>query len=1035
MRNLKRALSLTMASVMMMGMMVTGAGAAGIGDFSDKDKIVNTEAVSVLNTLGVIAGRDDGSYDPTGVVTRGEMAKMICIVLNGGKNPQLGNISANFADTKGHWAEAYIAYCANLGIIAGKGNGNFEPNATVTGSEAAKMLLVALGYNASVEGYTGANWQINVDVAANQKDLYDSLGALNTTDGLTRDNAAQMVYNALDCQMVEYNYIITGTPDNSLTTKPQVTNGKLGTLMKEKFGAIKVEGIVVGNEFADLSSSKQNDDKVVIGAALDDDKTKIVITNDDDQKDFSGTQIFSLETNVDMLGRSVSIYVKPSSTASKSTVIGSAIPSADNKVVTDYTSDKIADVADDNNLDIVSGTQVALNYAQLGKLSDYTGAATAGEEKILIDNNNDGDVDYVLLNTYIFGKVTAYSTKDDGSITVKADNGTTLTVTNKKNVVGFEDVAKNDYVLASFMGGKLHVEKPEHEVGTLEAYKTNTSAKNTSMTVDGSAYSVSHVTSYTSAADGITAAKDYESSTYLDADATFYLDRQGRVIAVGDVIETTYAYAYVQASVNSANNLDKDRVKVTLQDGTSKTYNVATKNSLQVNTTDEDTFAKANDEIVLGAVYAYTFNSDGEIRLTAPVAPATIDQTTATDATFAKGKTTVAGTGLTTSYANNNTVFFYDNGTDVSVYTGYTNAPTVATADNAKATVAMNKSGKTVAVAFQATSFTSADVSNHMFLYKTGDIHTDYTMVSAYLNGSDEAVEIKVNTNDSVTLTADKLYTYTTNTKGEYVLSNVPGANTVNPGAVATHISGTTVVTGGVEYKVTSKTLLVDNTDNPSKPAASLGNVPASDDKITSILFNNDKEILLIVVDNTKAVTPPTVGGYEANVTAKGNDMEVRFYSVAPTVREMAAMIKATDKDIESVAISGTDATVKYNDGSSVVYTVKMVEMFKVTVENASYEIDGITFGVSVKNAYVADATKAVVTVSVKAGTAAAGSVDATVTASNGETVDNGTAVTAATNVTLGTDKLTTTAAGAVTAGSYTFDVTVDGADIQISIA
>ncbi len=108
MRNLKRVLSLALASVMVVSMMVIGAGAANFDDFSDKDsvmvvsmmvigagaanfddfsdkeEIVNKEAVSVLVELGVIAGKDNGSYDPTGIITRGEMAKLICVVLNKG---------------------------------------------------------------------------------------------------------------------------------------------------------------------------------------------------------------------------------------------------------------------------------------------------------------------------------------------------------------------------------------------------------------------------------------------------------------------------------------------------------------------------------------------------------------------------------------------------------------------------------------------------------------------------------------------------------------------------------------------------------------------------------------------------------------------------------------------------------------------------------------------------------------------------------------------------------------------------------------
>ena len=44
MRNLKRALSLALASVMLLGMMVIGASAVSINDFTDQDEIVNKEA-------------------------------------------------------------------------------------------------------------------------------------------------------------------------------------------------------------------------------------------------------------------------------------------------------------------------------------------------------------------------------------------------------------------------------------------------------------------------------------------------------------------------------------------------------------------------------------------------------------------------------------------------------------------------------------------------------------------------------------------------------------------------------------------------------------------------------------------------------------------------------------------------------------------------------------------------------------------------------------------------------------------------------
>ena len=157
MRNLKRALSAALASVMVLGLMVVGASAVGYEDFTDKAEIKNSEAVSTMVSLGVISGKEDGSYfDPAGSLTRAEACTLIARMLGGGKDPILGsNVKSSFSDTQGHWAESYVAYCANLGIIAGVGDGSFRPNDVLTGSAAAKMLVCALGYKPEFEGIGG----------------------------------------------------------------------------------------------------------------------------------------------------------------------------------------------------------------------------------------------------------------------------------------------------------------------------------------------------------------------------------------------------------------------------------------------------------------------------------------------------------------------------------------------------------------------------------------------------------------------------------------------------------------------------------------------------------------------------------------------------------------------------------------------------------------------------------------------------------------------------------------------------------------
>ena len=240
---------------MMLSVMVVGAGAA----FSDQSKIKNTEAVDACTALNIIGGYPDGSFKPEGNITRAEATKMICVALNGGKEPAVStNATPTFSDVRGNanaaWAEGYIESCVAQGIVSGVGAGKFAPNGNVTGVQLAKMLLVALGYKSDLEGFTGNAWATNVNVIATQRGLYKNLEKMDTAAALTRDNAAQMIWNALQATEVEYSYTLDGSNGN-LSSKAQVvdkTHRESGTdvdstLLWDKYDCYVYEGILIGS--------------------------------------------------------------------------------------------------------------------------------------------------------------------------------------------------------------------------------------------------------------------------------------------------------------------------------------------------------------------------------------------------------------------------------------------------------------------------------------------------------------------------------------------------------------------------------------------------------------------------------------------------------------------------------------------------------------------------------------------------------------------------------------------------------------------
>ena len=207
MRNLKRALSLALASVMLLGMMVVGSSAKGLDDFSDNAEIVNKDAVAVTSAIGLFDGYEDGSFGPENVVTRAEMAVIICTMLYGaGVNVNQFAETNVFTDVPA-WAQGYVNLCSSLGIVAGVGDGKFDPNATVTTAQAVLMLCRALGYFQSAADF-GNDWMLAATAKGTALGLYGDL-KLTANAGLTRDNVAELVFNALTKAVpVQYNELL-----------------------------------------------------------------------------------------------------------------------------------------------------------------------------------------------------------------------------------------------------------------------------------------------------------------------------------------------------------------------------------------------------------------------------------------------------------------------------------------------------------------------------------------------------------------------------------------------------------------------------------------------------------------------------------------------------------------------------------------------------------------------------------------------------------------------------------------------------------
>ena len=944
---------------MMLSVMVVGAGAA----FSDQSKIKNTEAVDACTALNIIGGYPDGSFKPEGNITRAEVTKMICVALNGGKNPAVStNTTPTFSDVRNNanaaWAEGYIESCAAQGIVSGVGGGKFAPNGNVTGVQLAKMLLVSLGYKSENEGFTGNAWATNVNMRAAQKGLYKGLETMDTAAAITRDNAAQMVWNALNAYEVEYKTTLTTDSKGQLTSQITVqdkvvgaTNDKI-TMLEDKYDVDKLEAVVVANEYGALD-----------GNVLKEGKTQLKVTtvNDDDWKydpdnknavNYSGT--YDVTTSLDLLGKKVILFAKD-----KKTVVGSLIASTDNAVATtteEKTFKETYDLADDADITIVPGTtKVSANYGNattlgsFNKNDDTNKYNLAGQALTIIDNDDDGNADYIIQVSYRLGEVTKYSTSGKGSITVKTADGNKV-YNDSSDVVGFSDVAKDDYVIVTEIGGKLYVNKAKTVTGKLTAYKTNDS-----LTVDGTKYTVAGVLNSKDNAtidtDEFNSAGTYGTSSTLNKDATFYLDNNGYVVAVSSSTGTSDDFAFVWGIDRGKFNGDYS-VKVTLSDGTTGEYVLTDKDgSIGKSMTGAGTYTSskkaygANTEGTAETgidpsqkIYTYSINSSKEITLE-EIAANKITATSNGTFDFSKNKAKIvsgSGKNAKTLYGDKETVFFNveykdnsANSTDikkVNVYTGIASAPSIDATSLNSYLVATSATGTTAAAVVTLNATTSAN-GDYLYLYGYKGTNNDGDFYRAVVDG--KLLDGKDNNNylftdeSKTTKLADGVYEYTVTADGLYQIKSAP-ANVA--AGVITTLSGNSVIVNDVEYtlKDSTKIATIDGDDT------TVGDKLSKDDLVVLVYDQNgsDKDLTGAFIVNASAeATITNVNG--ATVDIDGTDITVTGTVNAatpesswnfPTTTKSFLRFKleapagvTVDKSNFSLTVKGPNATNTYN--------------------------------------------------------------------------------------------------------------------------
>lgn len=429
MRNLKKVLALVLALAMALSVM---ASAFTAPEYTEEAKAeyealtaAQQDAFYTLTALGIVEGFSDGSFRAEENLTRAQFAKMVYCAKTGDvakENALFANATVIFTDAIDTWAIPYVAYAYSAGIVAGYPDGTFQATKSVTGLEAAKMLLTALGYDAEIEGLVGPTFYANTIKLATAAGLFNGVKG-DIYAAVTRADAFVMFANALKANTVTYIGGVATPKTSTLSSFDTIT------LAEEGFNLIDTEAVLVATEKWALNGYENAREGYVTFAkgnfafpvALGDQAAKFA------ELGHKYRVLVDLDTKV-MYGYPVEV----AEGAYYDVIKGDLADAAD------YTAEATTIFANGAVVDAAKADELIAKYA------DSTATFKA------IDNENDKTVDTLFFNYYTIGTVKAIDGNDVTFVGVNLG---------KKTIANASEFAVGDYAAVWSDGDGTYAKK------------------------------------------------------------------------------------------------------------------------------------------------------------------------------------------------------------------------------------------------------------------------------------------------------------------------------------------------------------------------------------------------------------------------------------------------------------------------------------------------------------------------------------------------------------------------------------------------
>ena len=905
MKTLKKTLSLTLVFALVFSLMsmafaaettTTSTTTTGYKDAAD---ITYKEAVDVTSAIGVFQGNDLGAFAPKDNLTREQAAKIICYLSMGqAAADKLSTSSAPFADVAAdRWSAGSIAYCVQQGIVAGYGNGNFGPNDSVTGYQFEKMLLVALSYDPSIEGFTGNDWQINVAKRAFQNKLSEGNDAFVGTAAATREEAALYTKNTLLAGVVSYDNKGTEIKLPDGTTVRQGASApkqETGSFMKSNYPTLKVEN---GTDAFGRAANVWTLKGVEIGRYAT--EASIVITEDKNYaagkqdlaktlKNYTINSTPKATTSADVV---ISKNGKNGATLTKGAVDSTAIDT-----IAGLTGNgvKVEIFVDDVNAKVITGVSVIKTDLTVVKAVNTTSKT-------------------INLVTFGLGGV-------QGSYTVKASDNEALYESLKGLPIDTPVLVTPNYDSVSVAYSVASAQVPQIVTGKVTA-TSGAAGSVDGMTVNGKAYDVAAIHS----ADTVSATVDTRN------DATILLDAYGYVVHFKG---STAATANAAVILDLYNALIDNRVipmaKIALNDGTVTDVAIAASSTKAAKVGD---FYKVTAD---GSAYKFEAYTAG----TTAGTYVALKDTGRIDASDRALDTDATSTGATTYYAPNVKFIFVSTASKTAtVKDGVQSVPSIASVANKESVAVIGTTTATgttpvVTAVYIVDGVAASTDINSIVYFKSGDAVGATTVKNAagndvpvnlyngYING-----ELVKNMPVFGTPADNSFFVFAKSANGSYTIGTNYNATTA--GATAVQVNqpitaaalGRYITVNSVQIDA-GAALIVDTRSSADKIALP---IDASLYGLMSALRDN--------IVNVSTVYNATTGNaaviYITSIAANPS-YTVTPASVTTAVKGLTATVtadKATAKAGETVTV-----TVKLNGAASGDATVTTTGTYMTTI-------------------------------------------------------------------------------------------------------